>query len=187
MEGNRRSIWNTRTLVFMALCVAMQIILSKIISVDLGFARITVSSIPTILCGLWFGPVAGGICGFGSDILGCILKGFAINPLITLSTMTWGIIPALIVPAFKGRKGKKAMGLCISCALCAICGTLVLTTVGLVLMNGYNLFSILPSRVVQAAVMTPVYCVLTNALYLSPLTGLVMGNTAPAVMDKKAV
>ncbi|MDO4345404.1 MAG: folate family ECF transporter S component [Eubacteriales bacterium] len=178
MEKNSRTAWDTRTLVFMALCVALQIVFSKVISIDLGFARITISSLPTILAGLWFGPLAGGVCGMAADILGCLLKGFAVNPLITLSTMTWGIIPALMRPLMRGEKGKKIAVLCLSIALCALCGTLVLTTAGLVLMNGYNLYSILPSRAIQAAVMIPVYCVLTNALYYSPLTSLVVSRPA---------
>lgn len=61
MERNNKTTIETRTLVFMALLVAMQIILSKVISIDLGFARITISSLPTILAGLWFGPLAGGL------------------------------------------------------------------------------------------------------------------------------
>lgn len=178
MERNNKTTFDTRTLVFMALLVAMQIILSKVVSIDLGFARVTISSLPTILAGLWFGPVVGGLCGMTADILGCLLKGFAVNPLITLSTMTWGIIPALMCPLMKGTKLQKTLYLCLSVVCCAVLGTLVLTTCGLVLMNGYNLAAILPGRLIQCAVMIPVYCVLTNLLYYSPLTDVVRGSAA---------
>lgn len=178
MERNNKTTIETRTLVFMALLVAMQIILSKVISIDLGFARIMISSLPTILAGLWFGPLAGGLCGMAADILGCLLKGYAVNPLITLSTMTWGIIPALMQPLMKGAKLQKMLYLCLSIVCCAVLGTLVLTTSGLVLMNGYDLRAILPGRLIQCGTMIPVYCVLTNLLYYSPLTALVRGDAA---------
>lgn len=178
MERNNKTTTDTRTLVFMALLVAMQIILSKVVSVDLGFARVTISSLPTILAGLWFGPVAGGLCGMAADILGCLLKGYAVNPLITLSTMTWGVIPALMHPLMRGTKLHRTMYLCLSIVCCAISGTLVLTTCGLVLMNGYDLYAILPGRLIQCAVMIPVYSVLANLLYFSPLTEVVRGSAA---------
>lgn len=171
MERNNKTTIETRTLVFMALLVAMQIILSKVISIDLGFARITISSLPTILAGLWFGPLAGGLCGMAADILGCLLKGYAVNPLITLSTMTWGIIPALMQPLMRGAKLQKMLYLCLSIVCCAVLGTLVL-------MNGYDLRAILPGRLIQCGTMIPVYCVLTNLLYCSPLTALVRGDAA---------
>lgn len=177
MQKNR-NVWDTRTLVFMALVVAMQIVLSKVVSIDIGFARITVSNAPVVLAGLWFGPVAGGICGLVADVLGCFMKGYAVNPLITLSTMCWGVIPALMLPLIAGTKSRKIAMLSLSLVFTTICGTLVLTTAGLVLMNGYDLRAILPGRLIQWAVMTPVYCVLINALYFSPLTGMVRGGFA---------
>lgn len=178
MQKNRKMTWDTRTLVFLALLAALQMVLSKFVSIDVGFCRITVSNAPVVLAGLWFGPFAGGICGLLADVMGCLLKGFAVNPLITLSTMTWGIIPALMYPLMKGSKVQKTIILCLSIVLTSICGTLVLTTAGLVWMNGYNLYAILPSRLIQWAVLTPVYCVLISILYFSPLTLFVRNGIA---------
>ena len=177
MEKTNKTTIDTRTLVFMALLVAMQIVLSKVVSIDIGFARVTISNLPIILSGLWFGPVVGGACGLVADVLGCFLKGYGVNPLITLSTMVWGIIPALMKPMMKGTKTRKIVVMCVSIFITTICGTLVLTTLGLVLMNGYNLTAILPGRLIQWAVMTPVYCVLACALHFSPLTDLVTSGT----------
>lgn len=170
MQKNKKRILDTRTLVFLAFLAALQIVLSKFVSIDVGFCRITISNAPIVLAGLWFGPVAGGLCGMLADMLGCLLKGYAVNPLITLSTMTWGVIPALMCPLMKGSKVHKTIILCLSIALTTVCGTLVLTTAGLIWMNGYSLYGILPSRVIQWAVMTPVYCVVVSILYFSPLT-----------------
>ena len=48
---------------------------------------------------------------------------------------------------------------------------------GLVIMLGYNFYAIMPGRLVQFAIMIPIYCVLTCLLYFSPLTAMVVGNT----------
>ena len=42
-------------------------------------------------------------------------------------------------------------------------------------------------KLVQFAIMIPIYCVLTCLLYFSPLTAMVVGNTSPAVLKNKTV
>ena len=145
--------------------------------IDLGSYRITIGSVCTILAGLWFGPVAGGVSGLISDVLGCILKGYAINPLITVAAILWGVIPALMRPLMTGSKVKKTGMLWLSVVVTSILATLVFTTAGLVLLLGYNFYAIMPGRIVQWAIMTPIYCVLTSVLYYSPLTNMVLNAT----------
>ena len=177
MQKNKKMTWDTRTLVFLGLLVAMQIVLVRLVVIDLGSYRITIGSVCTILAGLWFGPVAGGVSGLLSDILGCILKGYAINPLITVAAILWGVIPALMRPLMTGSKVKKTGMLWLSVVVTSILATLVFTTAGLVLLLGYNFYAIMPGRIVQWAIMTPIYCVLTSVLYYSPLTNMVLNAT----------
>lgn len=178
MEKNNKSTFETRTLVFIALLVAMQIVLVRIVSIDLGFARVTIGNLPVVLAGMWFGPLAGAITGLVADVIGCFMKGYAVNPLITLSVIVWGVIPALMRPLMKGSRTRKMAVMCIALVIASIVGTVFLTTLGLVLMNGYNFYAIMPSRMIQWAVLTPVYCVLVNVLYFSPLTNLVTDGMA---------
>lgn len=177
MQKNKKMTWDTRTLVFLGLLVAMHIVLVRLVVIDLGSYRITIGSVCTILAGLWFGPVAGGVSGLISDVLGCILKGYAINPLITVAAILWGVIPALMRPLMTGSKVKKTGMLWLSVVVTSILATLVFTTAGLVLLLGYNFYAIMPGRIVQWAIMTPIYCVLTSVLYYSPLTSMVLNAT----------
>ena len=177
MQKNKKMTWDTRTLVFLGLLVAMHIVLVRLVVIDLGSYRITIGSVCTILAGLWFGPVAGGVSGLVSDVLGCILKGYAINPLITVAAILWGVIPALMRPLMTGSKVKKTGMLWLSVVVTSILATLVFTTAGLVLLLGYNFYAIMPGRIVQWAIMTPIYCVLTSVLYYSPLTNMVLNAT----------
>ena len=177
MQKNKKMTWDTRTLVFLGLLVAMHIVLVRLVVIDLGSYRITIGSVCTILAGLWFGPVAGGVSGLISDVLGCILKGYAINPLITVAAILWGVIPALMRPLMTGSKVKKTGMLWLSVVVTSILATLVFTTAGLVPLLGYNFYAIMPGRIVQWAIMTPIYCVLTSVLYYSPLTNMVLNAT----------
>ena len=173
MQKNSKMTWDTRTVVFLGLLVAMHIVLSRLIVIDLGSYRIGVASICTILAGLWMGPVAGGVVGLLADLLGCLIKGYALNPLITIAAMAWGVIPGLIRPLVTGGKVKKTIMICVGVFAAAIFSTLVFTTAGLVLILGYNFYAIIPGRIAQWSIMTPIYCVLTCMMYFSPLTHLV--------------
>ena len=172
----------------MALLIAMHLVLTRVLVIDLGAYRISVGSVTTILAGLWLGPVAGGVCGFCADIIGCFMKGYAVNPFITVAAILWGVLPDLAKPFFANRKKTgKTVGICVSIVVTAVLSSLVLTTAGLVIMLGYNFYAIMPGRLVQFAIMIPVYCVLTCLLYFSPLTAMVAGNTSPAVLKNKTV
>ena len=184
----KKQTWNVKTLVFMALLVAMHLVLTRVLVIDLGEYRISVGSVCTILAGLWLGPVAGGVCGFASDIIGCFMKGYAVNPFITVAAILWGVLPALVRPLIANKKKTgKTVGICVSIVVTAILSSLVLTTAGLVIMLGYNFYAIMPGRLIQFAIMIPIYCVLTCLLYFSPLTVMVAGDVAQAVMKKKTV
>lgn len=184
MQKNNQH-WNVRTLVFMALMVALHLVLTRVFVIELGAYRISVGSVSTILAGLWLGPVAGGVCGLTADIIGCFIKGYAINPFITVAAVLWGVIPALVRPviANKTKKGKTAI-ICGSVVVTAVFSSLVFTTAGLVLMMGYNFYAIMPGRLIQFAIMIPIYCVLTCLMYFSPLTSMVVGSVAS--VERKA-
>lgn len=176
MKDKYKTSLNIRTMVFSGVLVAMHLVLTRVFVIELGFGRISLGSICTILAGLWFGPAAGGIVGFSADIIGCFMKGYAINPLITIAAILWGVLPTLFKPLFlKGRKLKKGVWLSAGVTLSSVLCTLVFTTAGLVLFNGYNFYAIMPARLIQFCAMTVIYCVITNLLYFSPVTHVIQG------------
>ena len=181
MQKTMKTGWNARTLVYMAMMIAIQIVLSRFLSISLGpTLRLAFGPVATIMAGLWLGPVAGALCGLCADILGCFMQGNAINPLITAAAILWGVIPAIalwLLPAGSDKK-KKVVTLIVSTALTGILSSLVLTTAGLVWMYSMNLAAVLPKRIIQACVMIPCYCILANLLYFSPLTGMMLSKSA---------
>ena len=177
MQRNRyQTVWCTYTLVSLGALTAINLILSRFLAINIGgFGRIQLGSIARIMAGLWFGPLAGGLCGLVSDLLGCLIQGYAVNPLITFAAILWGVIPALFFPegicsrnSLSRKSGilRLCAGTIIACLVC----TLLITTAGLVLFNGLNLYTILPTRATQTILQVPVYCVLVSLLYYSPVT-----------------
>ncbi len=180
-----RTVWCTYTLVSLSALTAIYLILSRFLAINIGgFGRIQLGVIARIMAGVWFGPFAGALCGLASDLLGCLIQGYAVNPLITLAAVLWGVIPALFVPGDSEAKKTAIVKLCIGTILACIVCTLFVTTAGLVWINGYNLYAILPTRLTQLALQTPVYCVLVCLLYFSPVTAQI--NRALSVHARKA-
>ena len=53
-----------KTVAAAAVLVAMNIILSRVFAINVGpTLRITISTTPIFLAGLWFGPLTGAVCG----------------------------------------------------------------------------------------------------------------------------
>lgn len=91
-----KKVNNVKVLAFTGVLVAMSIILTRVVAIPIGTSiRLTVGQTPVYLCGFWFGPLVGGICGFLSDFLGAILQGYAPNPMISVTAVLAGVLPGL--------------------------------------------------------------------------------------------
>lgn len=89
---------NIRLLCFAAILASMSLILGKFLQIPnpfQDFIRISFENIPIILSGLTMGPFAGALVGAVADVLGCLLYGYAINPVITLGAVSIGLISGL--------------------------------------------------------------------------------------------
>lgn len=171
LKKEKDIIRNTYVLATLAVLIAVQIVMTRYIVIDLGFARFSLGSVATIMAGLWFGPVGGGLTGGIADIIGSFMKGYSPNPLILISNILWGVIPAILVHYFfSGSRTMKMIKLSAYIVLTSLVCTMGFTFAGLVLYYGYNFWSTLPVRAIQFAVMSPVFCVLSCCLYFSPIT-----------------
>ncbi len=167
--------FSAQTLAFAGVLVAMNIVLSRFVSIPIGESlRISVSSVPIILAGLWFGPVIGGICGFLGDLLGCFISGYAPNPFISLSAILMGVIPALFV-GFLSRGKQKGGGVgafalrylrfLLVIALTMLITSQGITTYGLSVMYGRPFVAQWFLRLPQSVLLLFVNSLLTCLLY----------------------
>ena len=64
----------TKRLSLLAMFIALQIVLSKFLMLQLApSVRLSIDSVPILLAGLWFGPLAGALVGTLADFLGTLL------------------------------------------------------------------------------------------------------------------
>lgn len=163
---------NTRAIAFMGVMIALEIVMERLVAIPISNTnRVSLGKCVVILAGLWGGPIAGAIVGALSDIIGALMQGYSIAPLITVSSMMWGIIPALCLPLLaKQQKVGKTVTLVVAIIVNSVVSTLILTTLGLMYYYGKELTALIPGRLIQFATLTPAYCVVCVVLYLSPLT-----------------
>ena len=154
--------FSTKELVYLALLISLNIVLTRIASIRLTIGgvegiRIGFGGFPTILAGIIFGPVSGGIVGAIGDIVG-----YSINPAgpymphFTLTAALTGIIPALVIMPFK--KGIPGFWL----LLFAIATGEIITSAILVPYFLQMLFNIpmlvsLPAKIISLVIQIPIY------------------------------
>jgi len=94
----------------MGLLIALSIILTRVASLRIAIGgvegiRIGLGGLPIILGGIIFGPLAGGIIGAFSDLLGYFINPMgAYMPHFTLTSALTGIIPAAILSIKKNEE-----------------------------------------------------------------------------------
>lgn len=84
-----------RGMCFAAILSAMSLILGKFMQIPnpfQEFIRISFENLPIVLSGIVLGPVAGALVGTVADLIGCLLYGYTINPLITLGGAAVGLV-----------------------------------------------------------------------------------------------
>lgn len=120
--------FNTKILVRLALFAAISIILGKYLQIPVGDSiRISFENLSLLLAGYLYGPLAGAFCGATADLLGCLFKGYAVNPLITLAAVIIGFCAGVF-----GRRGFfKKPKLLLSVATAHILGSMIIKTAGL--------------------------------------------------------
>ena len=80
-----------------ALLAAMSIVCGKYLKIPVGdIMRFSFENLPILLAGMAFGSVVGMITGVIADLVGCLLVGYAINPIVTLGAMAIGFLGGIV-------------------------------------------------------------------------------------------
>ena len=94
---NLKLFGNTRVMIISALFVAMSFTLGKFLQIPIGDSiRISLENLTILMAGIFFGPFVGGAVAVTADLVGCLLKGYAINPIITIGAASIGILSGMI-------------------------------------------------------------------------------------------
>ena len=126
---------SVRALAFCAILVAFSVI-GKLLNIGIGnYLRLSLENTPVIAAGIIGGPIAGALTGAAADIIGCILHGYVISPIITIGMAVMGFIPGVLNLLFfkNSRKLSKYMIICLVSYLCA---SVIIKSIGLSLYYG---------------------------------------------------
>ena len=154
MNNSKNSV---RTLTMLALLVAMSIVFSRVLSISTGFVRFNLGSLPVLLAALLFGFVVGVV----ADMIGGVLAGYAINPLITLGAGAIGLVAGLAWRKLPGLR--TGLRLQISVLLGHFVGSMVITSLALRIFYGYP-WATLAVRIPNALILAAVNTVLLRIL-----------------------
>lgn len=125
----QKSKHTARFLSVCAVLAAFSIVLGKYLAINVGENfRFSLENLPLILTGLYFGPGAGALVGAIADLAGCLLVGYAINPIITLGAVSVGLISGLMGRLIRKRG---AFRIAFSLIPAHLIGSVVIKTVGL--------------------------------------------------------
>ena len=86
-----------RTIVLIGLLAAMSIVFGKLLAINIGNSiRISFENLPILMAGIFLGPSAGFLTGVLADVIGCMIVGYSINPIITLAAGCIGLFSGLM-------------------------------------------------------------------------------------------
>lgn len=158
-----------RLLVVCALLSAMSIILGKYLAIGIGeVMRFSLENLPILVAGFAFGPIAGVAVGVVADLVGCVLVGYAINPVVTVGAAAIGLLSGIYryLPAAGGNKSRFVRILLVAFFAHAV-GSVVIKTFGLASFYAMPYFALMLWRalnylIVGAAESMALYCLFSS-------------------------
>ena len=154
----------TRTLTCCALLAALQVVLARlIVPMPNEFTRFSIEAVPTVLAGILFGPVAGGLVGFVSDFVGCLFSGYGYNPIFCIPPILYGLCGGLFRPLL-ARKVSFLRLLAVF-APAVVLGSVLYQSWALDFVYGKGFWVLLSARSVQFAVTLVVDALILNLLF----------------------
>jgi len=144
---------NLKTMLHVSLLIALEVILSRFLSIATPIVKIGFGFVPIAICAMMYGPVWAGVAGGLADFIGAIL--FPISayfPGFTVSAFLTGAVFGL----FLYKREVKVVNLCAAVLINCLCISLCLSTYWLTIITGSPFLALLPTRIVQNIIMIPV-------------------------------
>ena len=152
----------TKTIAFVGLLVAIEIIFTRFLSFQTPIIRIGFGFIPIAFSAILFGPVIGGLTGALADVVGMIIfPKSAYFPGFTLSAFLGGAIYGL----FLYKKQVTVFNVTISVLLITLFVDLGLNTLWLSMITGKAALALLIPRIYKSAIMLPVQIAAIHVLW----------------------
>lgn len=152
----------TRTIVYIGLLIALEVILTRFLSIQTPIIRIGFGFIPVALASIMFGPIWGGVSAALADIIGMALfpQG-AYFPGFTFSALLSGVIYGI----FLYKKPVTILRVSIAVLLVTLAVDLGLNTLWLSMIMGKGFYAIFVPRIIKSAIMLPIEVICIHSVW----------------------
>lgn len=153
---------NTRKFVFMALLMALEVILTRFLSIQTPIVRIGFGFLPIALAGMMFGPLYAGAMAALADIIGMMLfPSGAYFAGFTVSAFISGVIYGI----FLYKKDKSIVRITFSVVLNILIVDTALNTIWLTMILNKAFIAIMAPRIIKNVAMIPIEVVVIFAIW----------------------
>ena len=152
--------------VALAMLAAVSIIMGKYLAFGVGeVLRFSFENLPILFAAIAFGPVSGMLVGAVADLVGCLLVGYAINPLVTVGAAAIGLVAGLIfkLSPLVGLKSR-TVRVILSAALGHLIGSVLIKTLGLAIFYSMPIPVLMLWRLLNYAIIALLETVILVAL-----------------------
>ena len=156
-----KKTFSTEKLVVTAFMIALEIVLSKLVSVNISFLRIGFGFLPIAILAIMYGAWWSGIAYAIGDVIGGFLfPTGAFFPGFTVTALLTGLIFGWVLYNKKATFARAALASALVCVFC----NLLLNTYWLTFIIGKGFTVLLASRAIKELVAIPVMAVLIVAV-----------------------
>lgn len=153
---------NTRRLVTIAFFIALEVVLTRFLSINTEFLRIGFGFLPVACVGILFGPLWAGAAYAVGDVLGMLIfPSGSYFPGFTVSAFLIGCIYGI----FLYKKESSFRRILIPVLLVCLGVNLFVDTLWLNILYGQAYLALLPMRLIKCAVMVPIQLVLIKLVW----------------------
>ena len=142
---NRVLFGSMKIMMAVALLAGVSIVCGKVLAIPGGdVMRFSFENLPILLAGMAFGPVVGCVTGVVADLLGCLMVGYTINPLVTAGAAAIGLISGILFWILKKSPCLVRVGVTVLTA--HLVGSVVVKTFGLAKFYSFSFLTLMAWR-----------------------------------------
>ena len=147
---------NTRMLVMLALFIALQIVLTRFLSIQVPAQRVSFAFLPIAVSGIMFGPLAAGVAALVADVLGLLIVGGVPHWGIAFNAFLTGAVSGLLLH----KRGHSLPRIIAVCAINIGIIAALIQPIWISQLTGNPYWPLVISRLPVLAVMFPIQVVL---------------------------
>ena len=157
---SRAKAFSVRSIAMMSLLIAMQVIFTRFLSINQWNMRIGFGFIPLVIAAVILGPIRVAIVAGIADCIGAIL--FPSGPFFPGFTLT-AVLMGLVFGLFLYKK-QTIVRVVLAVAVNQLILSLLLNTMWISILYGTAFYKLVPTRLIQCAVIIPVQIIVSGLI-----------------------